>query len=89
MSEPPYGPDDLKDPPLEGNAFMRFLHEEKARKYPQPPLLYQFLYDGRLRKDDLKLWVKELYAYWDYAMVYSSGAIFVKTNEEEVRTHIL
>lgn len=89
MSEPPYGPDDLKDPPLEGDAFMRFLHEEKARKYPQPPLLYQFLYDGRLRKDDLKLWVKELYAYWDYAMVYSSGAIFVKTNEEEVRTHIL
>lgn len=89
MSELPYGPDQLKDPPLDGDAFIKLLHEEKARKYPQPPPLYQLLYDGKLGKEHLKLWVKDMYTYWDDAMVYSTGAIFVKTNDEEVRTHIL
>ena len=35
------------------------------------------------------LWVKDMYLYWDHAVVYSTGAIFVKTNDEEVRTQIL
>lgn len=49
MAEPPYGPDDLKDPPLEGNAFIEFLRKEQARKYPEPPPLFQLLYE-RLMK---------------------------------------
>lgn len=89
MSELPYGPDDLRDPPLSGDAFIRFLHEEKDRKYPEPSPLYQSLYDGRCGKGHLRIWIKDMYAYWDHAMVYSTGAIFVKTNHEEIRTNIL
>jgi len=33
--------------------------------------------------------VKNLYTYWDYAMYYSTGGIFTKTNDEDVRSHIL
>ena len=89
MSELPYGPDDLKEPPLGEDAFISFLHDEKAKKYPEPPPLYQSINDGKYSKEHLKLWVKDMYLYWDYAMVYSTGAIFVKTNNEEVRTEIL
>ena len=89
MSELPYGPEDLKEPPLEGAAFLKSLLEEKTKKYPDPPPLYQLLYDGKLNKDQLKLWIQDMYVYWDYTMYYSTGAIFVKTNDEEVRTHIL
>jgi len=89
MSELPYGPDDLKEPALDGNAFIRFLHEEKARKYPASPPLYQKLADGKCSKEHLKLWVKDMYAYWDHGLVYSTGSVFIKTNDEEVRTHIL
>ena len=89
MSELPYGPDDLKEPALEGKAFIRFLHEEKTRKYPEPPPLYQNLCAGKTDNEHLKLWVKDMYSYWDHAMVYSTGAIYIKTNDEEVRTQIL
>jgi pyrroloquinoline quinone (PQQ) biosynthesis protein C len=89
MSEPPFGPEDLKDPPLSGSEFLNFLQEEKARKYPAPPPFYQILYDGRLKPEQLKLWVKDMYVYWDHGLVYSTGAIFVKTNDEAVRTNIL
>jgi pyrroloquinoline quinone (PQQ) biosynthesis protein C len=87
--EPPYSPEDLKEPALDGEAFLELLHAEQARKYPDPPPLYQELYAGRLRKEDLQLWVKDMYSYWDHGLVYSTGAIFVKTNDEETRTHIL
>ena len=33
--------------------------------------------------------MKNLYTYWDYAMYYSTGGIFTKTNDEDVRSHIL
>ena len=89
MSELPYGPEDLKEPALSGDAFMRFLHDEKAKKYPDPPPLVKGIHDGEYSKEHLKLWVKDMYLYWDHAMVYSTGAIFVKTNDEEVRTQIL
>lgn len=89
MSELPYGPDDLKEPALEGKAFIRFLHEEKKRKYPETPPLYQNLCAGKSANEHLKLWVKDMYSYWDHAMVYSTGAIYIKTNDEEVRTEIL
>jgi pyrroloquinoline quinone (PQQ) biosynthesis protein C len=87
--ERPYGPEDLKDPPLDREAFIASLHEERAAKFPDPPALYQDLYAGKLGVDDLRLWIKNMYSYWDHALVYSTGAIFIKTNDEEVRTHIL
>jgi len=89
MSELPYGPEDLKASPLEGDAFIRFLKQEKTRKYPEPPAFYRDLAKGKLGKEHIKLWVKDMYAYWDHAMVYNTGAIYIKTNDEEVRTHIL
>jgi pyrroloquinoline quinone (PQQ) biosynthesis protein C len=89
LYEPPYGPDELKQPAMEGQAFLAFLEAEKARKYPEPPPFYQDLVAGKLRLDDLQLWVKDMYSYWDHALVFSTGAIFVKTNDENTRTHIL
>jgi len=89
MSEPPYGPDELRDSPLEGNRFIELLHSEKARKYPKRPPLYDLMYEGKLSRESLKLWVKDMYSYWDHAMYYSTGAIFIKTNDEETRTNIL
>src|SRR5262245_32108107 len=89
LYEPPFRPDDLREPPLDGEAFVRFLHAEQARVCPEPPAFYQELYAGRLRPRDLQLWVKNLYAYWDHALVYSTGAIFVKTNDDPVRCQIL
>lgn len=85
----PFGPDDLKAPPMEGPAFLDFLERERKRKYPAPPPFYEALFGGQLSRDDLRLWVKDLYAYWDHGVVYSTGAIFVKTNDEPTRTHIL
>jgi pyrroloquinoline quinone (PQQ) biosynthesis protein C len=88
-AQPPFGPDDLKAPPLEGQAFLQFLQQARAERYPEPPPFYQELYAGRLNVDELKLWVKDLYCYWSHGVVYSTGAIFVKTNDEPTRTHIL
>lgn len=88
-SQIPSRPEDLKDPPLEGTAFVRFLQEEMKRKYPEPPPFFQALYAGRLDRDALRLWVKDLYSYWDDALVYSTGAIYIKTNDEPLRTHML
>jgi pyrroloquinoline-quinone synthase len=85
----PFGPEELMAPPMEGNAFLDFLQRERTRKYPEPPPFYQALYDGLLSRDDLRLWVKDLYYYWDHGVVYSAGAIFVKTNDEPTRTHML
>jgi len=89
MNHPPFGPEDLKDPPLSGQDFIRELHRQKAEKYPEPPALYADLIAGRLKRGDLELWAKNMYPYWDDAMVFSTGAIFCKTNEEATRTHIL
>lgn len=87
--ERPYGPEDLTDPPLDGERFIESLHRERAAKFPDPPALYQDLFAGKFRREDLQLWVKNMYAYWDHALVYSTGAIYIKTNDEPVRTHIL
>jgi pyrroloquinoline quinone (PQQ) biosynthesis protein C len=88
-SQPPFRPEDLQAAPLAGEAFIRFLQQEKDRRYPAPPAFYQALYDGRLSRDDLRLWIKDQYVYWDHGVVYSTGAIFVKTNDEPTRTHML
>ena len=89
MSELPYGPEDLKEPVLSGDDYIRYLQNEMAKKKLETPPLYQSIRDGKYSKDHLKLWVKDMYLYWDYAMVYSTGAIYVKTNDEQVRTQIL
>jgi len=49
----------------------------------------QALYDGSLKREFLELWVKNMYYYWDYGLQFSTGAIFIKTNEEATRTHML
>ena len=89
MSELPYGPEDLKQPPQAGDEFLAALRAEKTRKYPEPPPFYKALCDGKLNRDHVKLWVKDMYSYWDHVMHYSTGAVFIKTNDEDVRTNIL
>ena len=89
MNQPPFSPEDLKDPPLSGDDFIALLHEQRRRQYPDPPPFYQELFKGTLKREFLELWVKNLHGYWENDLVYSTGAIFCKTNEEATRTHIL
>jgi pyrroloquinoline quinone (PQQ) biosynthesis protein C len=89
MNHPPYAAEDLKAPPLSGSAFLELLASQRAERYPEPPPFYQALFEGRLSPDLLQLWVKNMYYYWDHALQFSTGAIFIKTNEEATRTKML
>lgn len=89
LYEPPYGPGELTAPPLGGQAFLDLLAAEKKREHPGVPPFYEELCSGNLSETDLQLWVKDMYSYWEYALRYSTGAIFVKTNDEPTRSHIL
>ena len=89
MNHPPYAAEDLKEPPLPGPEFIKLLAQQRQQKYPEPPPFYQALFDGKLTKEHVELWVKNLYYYWDYGLQFSTGAIYVKTNEEATRTHML
>jgi len=89
MNHPPYSAEDLKSPTLPGPQFLELLARQRAERYPDPPPFYQSLFDGSLDRQSLQLWVKNMYYYWDYALQFSTGAIFVKTNEEATRTKIL
>ena len=89
MNHPPYSAADLKDPPLPGPDFISLLQRQRSEKYPDPPPFYQALFGGALPREQLHLWVKNMYYYWDYALRFSTGAIFVKTNEEATRTKML
>jgi pyrroloquinoline quinone (PQQ) biosynthesis protein C len=89
LYEPPLGPEDLKEPPREGQAFLAFLESQRRLQQPEPPRFYQDFYAGKLRRRDLQLWVKDLYSYWNHALVYSTGAILIKTNDERTRTNLL
>jgi pyrroloquinoline quinone (PQQ) biosynthesis protein C len=89
MNHPPYAAEDLKAPPLSGPAFIQLLQRQRSEKYPDPPPFYQTLFDGGLGRESLQLWVKNMYYYWDYALRFSTGAIFIKTNEEATRTKML
>ncbi len=89
MNHPPYGPEDLQAPPLPGPEFIQLLAKQRAERYPDPPPFYQALFDGTVKREFLELWIKNMYYYWDYALRFSTGAIFVKTNEETTRTKIL
>ena len=89
LNHPPYAAEDLTSPPLSGAAFIKLLQQQRTEKYPDPPPFYQALFDGTLKREGLELWLKNMYYYWDYALQFSTGAIFVKTNEEATRTHML
>lgn len=89
MNHPPYAAEDLKAPPLSGPHFLALLARQRAERYPDPPPFYQALFDGALDRQALQLWAKNMYHYWDYALQFSTGAIFVKTNEEATRTKML
>lgn len=89
LNHPPYGPEDLKEAPLPGPEFIKLLQKQRVEKYADPPPFYQALYDGTLKRESLELWVKNLYYYWDYGQQFSTGAIYIKTNEEATRTKML
>ncbi len=88
-NQTPFGPNELSKPAVTGAAFIAFLHEEKKRKCSTPPPFLQAMYDGNLTQEDLIMWVKDLYPYWSEALVYSVGAIYIKTNDEPLRTQML
>ena len=88
-AQPPLGPEELAVPPLSGNDFLSLLEEQFRAKCPEPPPFLQALYEGRLTREHLQLWVKDQYPYWDEGLVYSTAAIFIKTNDEPTRTHML
>ena len=89
MNHPPYNADDLKAPPLSGPDFIKLLQQQRVEKYPEAPPFYQALFNGSLQPEDLKMWVKNMYYYWDYGLQFSTGAIYVKTNQEATRTKML
>jgi len=89
MNHPPYSAAELRAPPLSGPDFIRLLERQRAERYPAAPPFYQALFDGALDRAQLHLWVKNMYYYWDYGLRFSTGAIFVKTNEEATRTKML
>src|SRR6266568_9697919 len=89
MNHPPYAAADLKAPPLSGREFLDLLARQRAERYPEPPPFYQALFAGSLTPEMLKLWVKNMYYYWDYGLQFSTGAIYVKTNEEATRSKML
>ena len=88
-AQPPLGPEELSAPPLSGDNFLALLDEQFQAKCAAPPPFLQALYDGQLTQEHLQLWVKDQYPYWDEGLVYSTGAIFIKTNDEPTRTHML
>ncbi|MEX2599226.1 MAG: hypothetical protein WD533_06180 [Dehalococcoidia bacterium] len=89
MNHPPYSAEDLKAPPLSGPDFLQLLRQQRSEKYPEPPPFYQALFSGSLKPEDVALWVKNMYYYWDHALQFSTAAIFIKTNEEATRTKML
>ena len=89
MNHPPYSAEDLKAAPLHGPEFVESLRRQRSERYPDPPPFYQALLDGSLKRESLDLWVKNMYYYWDYALQFSTAAIFIKTNEEATRTQML
>ncbi len=88
-AQPPLGPEELAAPPLSGDDFLALLDEQFRAKCPEPPAFLQALYDGQLSQEHLQTWVKDHYPYWDEALVYSTTSIFIKTNDEPTRTHML
>ncbi len=88
MAQPPLSPEELKAPPLAGDAFVNSLLEQKSKRYPDVPPIYRAIAGGSLERDYLEAWVKDCYTYWDN-LYQAVGGVFVKNNDEAVRSPIL
>src|SRR5665213_1381700 len=88
MSQLPFGPDDLGRPALDPNAFIELLDADFLRKTKASPVVYERLIAGTLDIETLRVWVKDLYLYWD-TLYFSTGGIFIKTNETKTREGML
>jgi len=88
MSQLPFGPEDLAQPALAPSAFLELLDSDYARKTAAPSLVYEQLVEGTLELETLKCWVKDMYLYWD-TLYFSTGGIFIKTNETKTREGML
>lgn len=88
-SQTPFTPEDLKAAPLSGADFVKSLQAEHDRRYAGPPAFLASIISGEASIDDVRLWVKDFYPYWDEGLVYATGAIYTKNNDEPTRTHML
>lgn len=88
MSQLPFTPDDLAAPALGATEFLDHLASDFARKTATPPLVYEALIAGRLDAEHLHAWVKDMYLYWD-TLYFSTGGVFIKTNEPKTREGLL
>lgn len=89
LNHPPYSAADLKEPALPGADFVELLHHQRTVRYPEAPPFYQKLFDGSLSEEDLRLWAKNMYYFWDYGLQFSTAALYIKNNHEPSRTHQL
>jgi pyrroloquinoline quinone (PQQ) biosynthesis protein C len=89
LNHPPYNAADLREPPLSGADFVSLLKAQKVERYPEPPPFYQSLFEGSLKIEDLRLWAKNMYYYWDHGLQFSTAALYIKNNDEPTRTHQL
>ena len=88
-NQPPFRPDELLTPPMQGTTFVHFLQREKTRKYPSAPPFLHALVRGELSIEQLRMWVQDLYPYWNEGLVFATGAVYIKTNDEPSRTQML
>lgn len=86
--QPPLTPEQLKAPPLAGDAFVKRLQQQKAEKYPGLPPVHTAIADGSLEREYLDAWIKDSYVYWD-SLYKAVGGVFVKINAEDVRGRFL
>lgn len=88
LTHPPYNPEDLGEQPP-GPDFPRLLQAQRQERYPDPPPFYQLLFDGKLKSEDLQLWAKNHYFYWEPMLQFSTGAIYIKSNDEATRARLI
>ena len=89
LNHPPYSAEDLKAPPLPGLEFVELLRRQRVERYPDMPPFYQKLFDGSLTRENLHLWAKNMYYFWDHGLQFSTAALYIKNNHEPSRTHLL
>lgn len=88
MSQLPFGPEDLKGPALSPDAFLELLESDFERKTAVLPLVYEQIIAGTLDIETIRCWAKDMYLYWD-TLYFSTGGIFIKTNETKAREGML
>ncbi len=88
MSQTPYGPEDLAVPPLSGEDFLGLLEENYNAKLTELPAFYKKFVAGDLSRQQLQMWVKDQYFYWDN-LYYTTAAAYIKCNDHTVRARLL